>query len=77
MDALPPVCLEGDGLLMCKHPLRLLVDERGQVIVEYGMILALLSVLLIAVLGALRGGFGDVLNRATDCMNKAVQEQGC
>ncbi|PZN12986.1 MAG: Flp family type IVb pilin [Bacillota bacterium] len=63
--------------MMRRHPMRLLADDRGQVIVEYGMILALLALLLIGVVAALRGGWGSVVHKALACMNKAVQEQGC
>ena len=57
--------------------LRLLHDERGQGMVEYGLILALVAVLLIAAIVSLRGGLTNVFNRATDCMNSAADGQGC
>jgi pilus assembly protein Flp/PilA len=40
-------------------------DEEGQGLVEYGLILALVSVVAIAALTALGGGVGGVLNEVT------------
>lgn len=62
---------------MRQHAFRLLADDHGRVVVEYGMILALLAVLLIAAIGALRAGFESVLGKATSCMRNAVEDQGC
>lgn len=56
---------------------RLLRDDQGQGFVEYGLILALVAVLLIGAMVALRGGLSNVFGRATDCMNSAAQGQGC
>lgn len=55
----------------------LLRDERGQVFTEYGLILALVAVLLIVVLIGMRGGLQNVFNRITNCLNAASQGQGC
>jgi len=52
-------------------------DDRGQGMVEYGLIVALVAVLLIGAVLALRGGLGSVFTRVTDCMNSAAQGQGC
>jgi len=62
---------------MLHNLLRLVRDDRGQGFVEYGLILALVAVLLIAAMLALRSGLGNVFGRATDCMNNAAQGQGC
>jgi len=55
----------------------LLRDQRGQGITEYGLILALVAVLLIAGFVAMRGGLQNVFNRITGCLNAASQGQGC
>jgi len=55
----------------------LLRDQRGQGITEYGLILALIAVLLIAGFVAMRGGLQNVFNRITNCLNRAAQGQGC
>jgi len=62
---------------MLHHILRLLRDDQGQGFVEYGLILALVAVLLITAMLALRGGLSNVFNKATNCMNNAAQGQGC
>lgn len=43
-------------------------DKRGQGMVEYALIIALVAVLLIGGLVALRGGIGDVFDNATDAL---------
>ena len=45
--------------------------------VEYGLIVALVAVLLIAAIVALKGGLNNVFNKVTGCMNNAAQGQGC
>ena len=52
-------------------------DDRGQGMVEYGLIVALVAVLLITGILALRSGLGNVFNKVTGCMNNAAQGQGC
>ncbi len=43
-------------------------DEEGQGLVEYGLIIALVSVLLIGALGLLRGGIEDAFGDATSAL---------
>ena len=56
---------------------KLLHDDRGQGMVEYGLILALVAVLLIAAIVGLRGGLDNVFGRATECMNNAADGNSC
>lgn len=56
---------------------KLLYDDQGQGMVEYGMIVALLTVLLIATLLAFRDGMGGVLGRINDCFLKSQQGSTC
>ncbi len=55
---------------MLKYFRMLLVDDRGQGMVEYGLIIALVAVLLVGALVALRGGldgiFGDITETLTN-----------
>jgi len=46
-------------------------EESGQGMVEYALIIALVSVVLIIALTALSGGIGGVFNKATDDLNNA------
>lgn len=55
----------------------LLSDDRGQGMVEYGMIVALITVLLIVSLLAFRGGMLGVLSRINDCFLKSQQRSTC
>ncbi|RKD28853.1 pilus assembly protein [Thermohalobacter berrensis] len=49
--------------------LKLMVrDERGQGMVEYALIIALIAILLIGGLTALQGGIGDVFTRITNAL---------
>jgi pilus assembly protein Flp/PilA len=50
---------EGGAMVMLK---RLLYEESGQGMVEYGLIIALVAIALIAVLGALGGGLKGKFN---------------
>ena len=47
-------------------------DERGQAMVEYGLIIALVAVVLIVVLVALSGGLSNIFNSAADTLNDSV-----
>ena len=47
-------------------------DEEGQTLVEYGLIVALLSIAAIAVLGLLGGSINKVFNTVTDKLNSAA-----
>lgn len=57
--------------------LDLLKDTRGQGMVEYGLIVALVAVLLIAGLLAVRAGLDGVMNRINNCFTNASQGNGC
>ena len=46
-------------------------DEEGQTLVEYGLIVALLSIAAIAVLGLLGGSITGVFQDVTDELNSA------
>jgi len=51
---------------------RLVSEEAGQGMVEYGLILALVSVAAIVALGALGGGVDSILNKVVkDTLNNA------
>lgn len=43
-------------------------DEEGQGLVEYGLILVLVSIAVIAILGALGGQLGNVFTAITDAL---------
>lgn len=45
---------------------RLWNDEEGQGMVEYGLIIALVAVVLIVVLNGLTGGLSNIFTRVTD-----------
>lgn len=47
--------------------------ERGQDLAEYALLIALISVALVALLVAMRGGMMGVLQRATDILVNATQ----
>lgn len=44
-------------------------EESGQGMVEYGLIIALIAVVLIAVLTALGGGLNNIFQKITDTIN--------
>lgn len=46
-------------------------EESGQGLVEYGLIIALVSIGLIGILGTLRGGLDGVFDRITNTLNGA------
>ncbi|MGE5593767.1 MAG: Flp family type IVb pilin [Betaproteobacteria bacterium] len=48
---------------------RLFYEEDGQGMVEYGLIIALVAVVLIGALVALRGGLSNIFQKATDTLN--------
>lgn len=49
---------------------RLYVDESGQGMAEYGLILALIAVALISALGLVKGGLSNTFNKVTTELNK-------
>jgi pilus assembly protein Flp/PilA len=50
---------------------RFFEEEAGQGMVEYGLIIALVAVVLIGVLVAMNGGLTGVFNRITTAVNGA------
>jgi pilus assembly protein Flp/PilA len=48
---------------------RLLMDEEGQGMVEYGLIIGLVAVVLIGVLVAMRGGLANLFGRVEEAVN--------
>lgn len=48
---------------------KLFRDEEGQGMVEYGLIIGLVAVVLIAVLVAMRGGLQNLFGRVEDAVN--------
>ena len=56
---------------------RLLAAEDANSGVEYGLLLALLSALLLASFTNMRSSFLAVLMRVTDCLGNAVSGRGC
>jgi pilus assembly protein Flp/PilA len=51
-------------------------DERGQAMVEYGLIIALVAVVLIVVLVALSGGLGRIFGGTEDALTNAANSAG-
>jgi pilus assembly protein Flp/PilA len=49
-------------------------DERGQAMVEYGLIIALVAVVLIIALISLSGGLTTIFGNVTDAMTTAGTE---
>lgn len=47
-------------------------SAKGQAMAEYGLIIALIAVVLIVVIGALTGALGDVFKKITDALKNAV-----
>lgn len=52
-----------------KKLVRLVRDEEGQGMVEYGLIIAVIAVALVAALVTLRGGISGVFQNASDQMS--------
>jgi pilus assembly protein Flp/PilA len=52
------------------HSLR--SDERGQGLVEYALIIALVSIALIAALGVMAGGIGNVFGDINTALQNAI-----
>jgi pilus assembly protein Flp/PilA len=44
-------------------------EESGQGMVEYGLIIALIAIVLIGALTALSGGLGSIFGKATDALS--------
>jgi pilus assembly protein Flp/PilA len=55
---------------MLKSIKRLFKEESGQGMAEYGLILALVAVLLIGALSALQGGLANTFGKVTAEVNK-------
>lgn len=56
---------------MMKKLVRLVRDEEGQGMVEYGLIIAVIAVALVAALVTLRGGISGVFQNASDQMSSS------
>ena len=50
---------------------KFLMNEEGQGMVEYGLIIALVAVVVIGAIVALSGGITDTFNKAKDNLTKA------
>ena len=78
---LPPApsrtMLSGKGSVIMHVIKRLLASQDGNSIVEYGLLLGLLSALLIVSFADLRESFLAVLVRVADCLNGVVSGRGC
>lgn len=55
---------------------KFMADTRGQGFVEYGLMLALIAVVLITTLTSLNGGLKAVFQKATDCLNASANGSG-
>jgi pilus assembly protein Flp/PilA len=55
---------------------RLCVEEKGQGMAEYGLILALVAVAVIVVLGSLGSGISDKFQEVTDGLAGADSAEG-
>ncbi len=51
-------------------------EESGQGLVEYGLIIALVAIGLIAALGALGGGLGNVFGKVTGKLEEVAPDPG-
>lgn len=60
---------------MSKVLRRLWSEDEGQGMVEYGLIIALVAVVLIGALVALRGGLGNIFGQATAALNNPSAAQ--
>ncbi|MDW7672314.1 MAG: Flp family type IVb pilin [Bacillota bacterium] len=58
---------------MMEKMMRLVKDESGQGMAEYGLILALVAVVVIVALTALGGGVRDKMQEAADGLTPAAQ----
>ena len=47
-------------------------SEKGQGMVEYGLIIGLIAVVLIVALTALQGGLGGIFGKVTDELNRVA-----
>lgn len=54
---------------------RLLVRQDGQGMTEYGLIIALIAVILISTLSSLSGGLTKTFNKVTTELNKATTKK--
>jgi|MTBAKSStandDraft_2_1061841.scaffolds.fasta_scaffold16951_1 pilus assembly protein Flp/PilA len=59
---------------MMKKLIGLVREEEGQGMVEYGLIIALVSVAVIVALGLLGGGINTILGTATGKLTTASQQ---
>ena len=56
---------------------RLLAEEDANGVVEYGLLLALLSVLLFASFTSMRESFVSLIIHVIGCLDNAVSGRGC
>lgn len=55
-----------------------LQDEEGQTLAEYGLIMAVIAVVVVVAAGvAFRGAIIGAFNSATTCLNRASSSTGC
>jgi pilus assembly protein Flp/PilA len=51
---------------------KLLADERGQGLVEYGLIIGLVAIALVGVLGVLTGALGHIFGNISNTLNNSA-----
>ena len=65
----PPAEREEKGMILATRFLTRLLSDKGQTLVEYGLIIGAVSLAIIAILiGLVGGGFQDVVDAVADAM---------
>ncbi len=57
---------QGGIIIMMEKMKNLVVEEEGQGMVEYALIISLIAVALVTILGTLQGGISDVFQSIVD-----------